>query len=227
MSRSLGALRGLSFHWARLILQSARRFGRPIGRGVVPSLIKAACNSRFRRGLQMAPNTALQRTHAAVLLQPVPRKLSSPGRRRAPLSLGPFGVFFTRILRIVLALSGVLVLGVPARADQKTTKKAMDQYEASHPGVMRVGGKVKAPVLTHRVEPDWLSIPEAKRKHHGPIIVQAIVSTAGAVVEPRVVSDPQPVLDPVVLAALRQWRYEPARKDGEAVAVFLVITVMF
>ena len=46
------------------------------------------------------PNTALQRTRAAVLLQRVPRELSSPGRRRAPLSFRTFGPHGTQAARI-------------------------------------------------------------------------------------------------------------------------------
>ena len=42
--------------------------------------------------MDATPNNAPQRTRAAVSLQSVPGELSTSGRRRAPLSLGPFGV---------------------------------------------------------------------------------------------------------------------------------------
>jgi hypothetical protein len=41
--------------------------------------------------MNATPNNALQRTRAAVSLQSVRGGLSIFGRRRAPLSLGPFG----------------------------------------------------------------------------------------------------------------------------------------
>ena len=47
-----------------------------------------ACSRPFLPG---PPNTALQRTRAAVSLQSVPSELSTSGRRRAPLSLRPLG----------------------------------------------------------------------------------------------------------------------------------------
>ena len=46
----------------------------------------------------LPPNTALQRTRAAVSLQPVPGEFSAFGRRRAPLSLGPLGATHPTIM---------------------------------------------------------------------------------------------------------------------------------
>jgi TonB-like protein len=144
---------------------------------------------------------------------------------RAPLSRKPLGA---RSLIVAAAALGAIVLVLRGDdAHRRSGEKAMKRYEAAHPGVLRVGGDVKAPKLISKVEPNWESIPKEKRIQRGPIIVEAVISTKGEVVDPTVVGEPQPNLDAVFLSALRQWRYAPARRGGETVAVFLVITVMF
>jgi hypothetical protein len=131
----------------------------------------------------------------------------------------------TRIAAGTLILLAVTSTGFGD--DSKRIKAAMARYEARHPGVLRVGGKVKAPKNIHHVAPDFDSLPPEKQRYSGPIMVYAVVDTAGTVVDPVIVSRAQPDLDAVVLKSIRQWRYEPARRAGKAVPVFLVTTVMF
>ncbi len=58
----------------------------------------------------MTPNNALQRTRAAWLLQPVTGKLSTSGRRRAPLSFEPLGD--TKWQNVALAVLAIAIAGV-------------------------------------------------------------------------------------------------------------------
>ena len=98
------------------------------------------------------------------------------------------------------------------------------------PGVgdepLRVGGEVKAPQLTNKVEPSY---PEAARKARmeGVVILEAIITAAGNVEDVRVLKSVNPLLDSAAQRAVQQWRYRPATLNGRAVRVYLTVTVTF
>ncbi|HYR46677.1 MAG TPA: TonB family protein [Thermoanaerobaculia bacterium] len=91
---------------------------------------------------------------------------------------------------------------------------------------LRVGGEVKAPVLTNRVEPNY---PEAARKARmeGVVILEAIITASGSVEEVKVLKSVNPLLDASGVRAVQQWRYKPATLNGRAVRVYLTVTVTF
>jgi TonB family protein len=93
-------------------------------------------------------------------------------------------------------------------------------------GVLRVGGDVKAPVVTHRVEPFY---PEEARaaRISGIVILEVIIDKAG-VVRDAVVLKPLPFgLDQAAIDAVRQWKFRPATMNGEPVDVVFNLTVNF
>src|SRR6266545_3364744 len=91
---------------------------------------------------------------------------------------------------------------------------------------LRVGGEVKAPVLTNRVEPGY---PEAARKARmeGVVILEAIITASGSVEDVKVLKSVNPLLDASAVRAVQQWRYRPATLNGRAVRVYLTVTVTF
>lgn len=91
---------------------------------------------------------------------------------------------------------------------------------------LRVGGDVKAPALTNRVEPTY---PEAARKARmeGVVILEAIITAAGNVEDVRVLKAVNPLLDASAVRAVGQWKYRPATLNGRAVRVYLTVTVTF
>lgn len=91
---------------------------------------------------------------------------------------------------------------------------------------LRVGGDVKAPQLTNRVEPSY---PEAARKARmeGVVILEAIITASGSVEDVRVLKSVNPLLDTAATRAVSQWRYRPATLNGRAVRVYLTVTVTF
>src|SRR5262245_36784943 len=98
-------------------------------------------------------------------------------------------------------------------------------YEKAHPGVGRIGGKVKAPI---RMSGDQPSIPdELSRKYRvgETMILEAVIDERGNVVDPIFLSDTQKDLQPYVLDALKSWKYQPATSKGKPLAVFLTVTV--
>jgi len=91
---------------------------------------------------------------------------------------------------------------------------------------LRVGGDVKAPQLTNRVEPSY---PEAARKARmeGVVILEAIITASGSVEDVKVLKSVNPLLDSAASRAVQQWRYRPATLNGRAVRVYLTVTVTF
>jgi protein TonB len=56
--------------------------------------------------------------------------------------------------------------------------------------------------------------------------IRAVVSREGVVTNPVAISGP-PVLRTAALAAVRKWRYEPSRLDGQPTERDLLITIAF
>jgi TonB family protein len=115
---------------------------------------------------------------------------------------------------------------VSRAADSQQLSDAIKRFEASHPGVLRVGGDVKPPRLVRKVEAQLPKPARMKFREFTPIILQAVISDVGDVVDLTIMKSDHPDLDANVLAAVRQWKYEPARRKGRPVAVFLTVTVL-
>ena len=60
----------------------------------------------------------------------------------------------------------------------------------------------------------------------GVVIVEAVISTTGHVVEARILRS-VPLLDQAALDAVRQWRYTPSLLNGVPVPVVMTVTVTF
>ena len=81
------------------------------------------------------------------------------------------------------------------------------------------------PDATTRVAPQY---PDKARERgiQGTVLVRALVGTDGNVQDTWVAWS-QPYLDEAAVAAVRQWRFKPARLKGEPVAVWLIIPAKF
>jgi TonB family protein len=65
------------------------------------------------------------------------------------------------------------------------------------------------PPINRAALPEWI---------RGDVVVEVAISDKGDVVETRVLKSLGFGLDDVIVQTLRQWRYQPARVDGRAVA---------
>ncbi|MDP9191413.1 MAG: energy transducer TonB [Acidobacteriota bacterium] len=86
---------------------------------------------------------------------------------------------------------------------------------------------VQVPKLLRRVNPEYpagaLSLGAS-----GTLIVEVMITKDGKVTAPRVVEPlPAPTMSYTALEALRRWRFEPGRLNGEPVDVILDLTVSF
>jgi periplasmic protein TonB len=92
--------------------------------------------------------------------------------------------------------------------------------------VYRLGGGVSAPRPTYDPEPEYSE--EARRaKYQGDVGLMVIVGRDGRVRDVRLQRSLGMGLDEKAMAAVRQWRFEPAKKDGHPVAVQVSIEVSF
>jgi protein TonB len=61
---------------------------------------------------------------------------------------------------------------------------------------------------------------------HGVVIIEAVIDAQGQVVSTKVLRS-IPLLDQAAVDAVRQWRYTPARLNGEPIPVVMTVTVNF
>ena len=87
-------------------------------------------------------------------------------------------------------------------------------------------GEVAAPERTHYVNPQYTEMARRARIE-GYVIVEAIISKNGDVVDAKVLKSLPMGLADEAVKALRQWRYKPSTLDGRPVDVLLSVTVNF
>ena len=93
------------------------------------------------------------------------------------------------------------------------------------PQRIRVGGTTRMPVLVNQVMPVYP--PDAKAKHIcGTVVLRATIDKEGAVKKIEFVSGP-PELMKSAMDAVQQWRYSPAKLNGEPVEFPTTISVVF
>jgi TonB family protein len=93
------------------------------------------------------------------------------------------------------------------------------------PAPRPVGGDVKPAHLISSVPPLYPTL--AKNQHvEGDVRVDALIEANGRVSAMKVISGPT-LLHQAAMDALRQWKYQPATLDGNAVPMHLTVTIQF
>ncbi|MCL6481338.1 MAG: TonB family protein [Firmicutes bacterium] len=90
---------------------------------------------------------------------------------------------------------------------------------------VRVGGRVLAPRLIHGPQPDYPMLARQARVE-GDVVLEAVIDTAGNVVELQVLSG-HPLLVSAALSAVSKWKYQPTILNDEPVPVRLEVVVKF
>ena len=93
-------------------------------------------------------------------------------------------------------------------------------------GVFRVGGGVSAPKKIFDPEPEY-SEEARKAKFQGTCVLYVVVGPDGRTRDIRVQRTLGLGLDEKAIEAVKQWRFEPAMKDGKPVAVAVSVEVEF
>lgn len=87
-------------------------------------------------------------------------------------------------------------------------------------------GRLGAPVLERKVDPEYP--PSAIKEHiEGQVVLYAIIRKNGAVDSIQRVRGLEPELDKNAIAALAQWKFQPAMRDGEPVDIEAVVYIPF
>jgi periplasmic protein TonB len=93
-------------------------------------------------------------------------------------------------------------------------------------GVYKVGGGISAPTAISAPDPDYTE--EARRaKKQGTCVLWLIVDSAGHPRDIRVARGLGFGLDAKAVEAVKQWRFQPALKDGHPVDVQISVEVEF
>ncbi len=93
-------------------------------------------------------------------------------------------------------------------------------------GVFRVGGGVSAPKALYDPEPEY-SEEARKAKYQGVVVLWVVIGPDGRPRDIKVQRSLGMGLDEKAIEAVKQWKFEPARKDGQPVAVQVNIEVNF
>jgi bla regulator protein blaR1 len=85
---------------------------------------------------------------------------------------------------------------------------------------------ITGPVVTHRVNPHY---PDAAKQKgiFGVVILATDINENGDVTDARVLKGLPEGLDQAAMAAVRQWKFRPAMKDGKPVATTFNLTINF
>ena len=81
-------------------------------------------------------------------------------------------------------------------------------------------------IASTRVQPSYPE-KEKERSREGRVILQAVIQKDGTVRDVAVLRSPGRAFDEAAIAAVRQWKYQPATQAGEPVAVYFTIVVEF
>jgi TonB family protein len=103
---------------------------------------------------------------------------------------------------------------------QEDAKASMGARPQAH-----VPADVMAKLVSHRVDPDY---PEAARPANlqGVIVLDVVVGRDGSMLDMHALNGPD-VLAEAAMEALRWWRFEPYRVDGQPVVVETTVAMEF
>jgi len=90
---------------------------------------------------------------------------------------------------------------------------------------VRVFGGVSAPMKVQDVAPVY-PVMARTTGVQGIVIIEATIDSSGNVVATKVLRS-VPLLDAAAVDAVRQWKYAPARLNGESIPVLITVTVNF
>ena len=130
--------------------------------------------------------------------------------------------------KIELVGVAILLLFAVHYASAQTQSPEANPPSASQTNerVFRVGGGVSAPRVIHQLDPEY-SDEARKEKIEGVCVLYVVVGPDGLPRDIRVQRVLGHGLDEKAIEAVRQWKFEPALKDGKPVAAAVNVEVTF
>jgi len=102
------------------------------------------------------------------------------------------------------------------------SSRVVPQEPPLHPPL---GGMVQEARLIQSMPPAYPPLAKSSRVS-GDVLLDALIDVKGNVTDVKVISGPV-LLQQAAMETVRHWKYEPARLDGQAVAMHLTVTVRF
>jgi TonB family protein len=123
----------------------------------------------------------------------------------------------------ILAVPGVAETdqGGPAEPPQDS-----DTLRPNELPLVRIGKDVRPPKVVFQRDPEFSDSARAAR-FQGVVVLMLMVNKDGGPTHIRVVSPLGSGLDAKAVEAVQNWKFEPATKDGEPVAVEIAVEVSF
>ena len=93
-------------------------------------------------------------------------------------------------------------------------------------GPYRMGSGISPPAIRHEVKPVYTA-NALRREIEGDVVLEVVVLANGAVGDVRIVRSLGYGLDETAVAAMRQWSFHPARRQGVTVDVVVEVAMEF
>ena len=129
----------------------------------------------------------------------------------------------------------VLTLGMCAgmvgqQLEEKAQREAIPATQPTGDGVgkdvYKIGGDVSAPILVSYIDPEYSDYARRK-KISGICLISMVIDTNGVPRNLQVHKSLEPSLDQNAIAAVSQYRFKPAMKNGQPVPVRITIQIQF
>jgi TonB family protein len=136
---------------------------------------------------------------------------------------------YSRLAVLLLLALSVAMAGQTNSTTEPTSDKTTapsDPRTIDGQPVYKPGHGVTPPTLKYRIDPEY-SKEARKAKYQGTCLLWLIVDANG---NPRDVKITQALgkgLDEKAIEAVEKWKFEPAKKDGQPVAVEINVEVSF
>ncbi len=111
-------------------------------------------------------------------------------------------------------------LAGPGKSQKDETRDKGENEEQ----VYELGPGIAPPKVVHQVSPEH---PAEGFRIAGTVLIGLVVSSRGEPKDVHVIKTLDKSVDQNAVEAVKQWRFEPARKAGEPVAVRLSIEIRF
>lgn len=128
----------------------------------------------------------------------------------------------TRALKTVLVVC-MSALCVPVPIASQTHEPQAKEPQSGEP-VYEVGNGVAPPRVTHQVAPEH---PERGFRISGTVLIGLIVTSKGEPDAVHVIRSLEKDVDQSAVDAVKQWRFDPATKEGKPVAVRISVEIRF
>ncbi|HKV80485.1 MAG TPA: energy transducer TonB [Candidatus Sulfotelmatobacter sp.] len=110
--------------------------------------------------------------------------------------------------------------------EQSTASTSTTGGIGAHSGPFKIGKGVKPPRVLYQQEPEFTD-PARKAKYQGVMTMGLIVDKEGHPYNIHILSPVGAGLDAKAVHAVETWKFQPAEKDGEPVAVQIAVEVDF